>query len=213
MRRFVFAAAMGAGALALGSCATMNEAQCLAGEWSGQGYADGLAGHGWGRLDEHRQACARHGVAPDDAAYYAGHERGVRDYCRPGRGFSIGRDGGGYTNGFCPADLEQDFLIGLADGRLVWDARQRVDRVASDIQAHRNRAQEIENEIRALEDQMGADGVTEDQRRNWRERIRRLRNDREGHLVDARDRERDLDNARRELNFVQNRFIPVYGDR
>ena len=44
MRVWILAAAAGGAALALGSCATMSAEQCQAGDWSGQGYADGAAG-------------------------------------------------------------------------------------------------------------------------------------------------------------------------
>ena len=48
--RIVLTLAAGAVLMGLGSCATMSEDQCLAGDWYGQGRTDGAAGHGNGRV-------------------------------------------------------------------------------------------------------------------------------------------------------------------
>lgn len=210
MRAIIKLAFVGAGVLALAGCETMNEQQCLAGEWSRQGYADGAAGHDWSRLNEHRKACARHGILADDAAYYDGYERGVRTYCQPHRGFTIGSDGGSYASGFCPADLERGFVNGFADGRLVYEARQRVAEITRVIDSNNEQARRAANEIRELEDRITDKEATEEQRRTWRERIRRLDRERRDHLDEARGAERALNGARREMADVENRLMPMY---
>lgn len=212
LKRLMIAAAIGAGGLMLGSCATMSEGQCLAGDWSGQGYADGAAGHGQSRLAEHAEACAEHGVTPDADAYFTGHEQGVRVYCQPGNAFTLGRNGSGYGRGFCPAGLEEDFLYALADGRLVHDAIQRMAEVESRAREARQQADRVETQIRIEEDRLDDDGVTDEMRQTIRQRIRRLRDDRDRDLADARELDRDVQDARREISRLENRFLPLYGD-
>ncbi|MFT4956644.1 MAG: hypothetical protein ACI8U3_003056 [Brevundimonas sp.] len=211
--RVVLTLAAGAVLMGLGSCATMSEDQCLAGDWYGQGRSDGAAGYGPGRLSDHTEACTRHGVTPDANAYYEGHEVGVRQYCVPGRAFRIAASGGGYSNGFCPADLEQDFLYAYSDGRLVWDAIQRANAVRARVDEFTARAREYEEDIRDEEYRLAnEEGLTEEDRRTIRERIRRLRRDRDTANDQANALSYDVTDADREVSRLRSRFTPVYGN-
>jgi len=212
MRVFLTLAA-GAVLMGLGSCATMSEDQCLMGDWYGQGRTDGAAGYADSRLSDHAEACGRHGVTPDANAYYEGHEQGVRQYCVPGRGFRIAVSGGGYANGFCPADLEQDFLYAYSDGRLVWDAIQRANDVRVRADEFRARAAEYEEDIRDEEYRLAnEEDLSEDDRRTIRDRIRRLRRDRDTANDQANALSYDVTDADREVSRLRSRFIPVYGN-
>ena len=74
MNRWMMGIAAGGGALLLGSCATMSEDQCRVGDWGGQGLRDGSAGLPMSRLDDHAEACAKHGVAPDVTPYRSAYQ-------------------------------------------------------------------------------------------------------------------------------------------
>lgn len=198
-------------ALLLGSCATMSEEQCLAGNWSGQGYSDGRAGYGWSRLTEHAEACAKHGITPDNNAYYEGHARGVRAYCQPANGYRLGVNGSGISNGFCPADLESDFRYAYADGRTLYDANQRVNDLQSRVYQSDERVRDLERQMQDQESQLGAEGLTDEQRRTIRDRIRTLRGDRDSERDAANGWRYDLDQARREQSAIQNRMGAIYG--
>lgn len=210
-RKIVLTAGVVAGAAWLGSCATMNEEQCLAGDWSGQGYADGAAGHGSSRLGEHGEACAKHGIVPDSSAYYAGHQQGVRVWCRPSNGYAVGRRGTGYGRNFCPADLEPDFLVALADGRLVHDAWQRAEEMDARVNSAQGRVDVLDSQIQSEQTLLADPALTDAQREAVRSRIRSLRDDRDREFYEIRDLRRDADNARRDAQDVENRFIPTYG--
>ena len=106
MRTALFCIGLIAASTLLGSCATMSEEECLAGDWGGRGFADGAAGYAQSRLGEHAEACTKHGITPDDSAYRAGWAQGVLRYCTLPNGFVQGREGSAY-NGVCPADLEE----------------------------------------------------------------------------------------------------------
>src|SRR5690349_19219126 len=146
MRSWILAAAAGGAVMLLGSCATMSAEQCQAGDWSGQGFADGAAGLTMSRLGEHAEACAKHGVAPDDAAYRIGREHGLVQYCTWERGFREGRTGSAYA-GVCPSNLEADFLPAYRDGQIVYQADQALVSARSLVDSHGARLEELDEKI------------------------------------------------------------------
>lgn len=204
-----FSALLAAGA-ALNGCATLSEEQCLVGDWYGIGVADGQNGYSFDRLGEHNEACARHGVIPDAAVYEQGRQQGLRAYCTPQVGFREGRQGDSYR-GVCPASVEADFLAGYSDGRLVHAAQQAYQTAWNDHSNYLQQASNIESQIRTEETNLGAEGLTDEQRRVIRDRIRRLRDDRERALDYARDAEWRMRDAEREVSMLRARFAAYYG--
>src|SRR3546814_6290930 len=83
-------------ALLQAGCATMNQDECLSGDWGLVGYQDGTNGYPLSYMDKHAKACAAYGVRPDAATYMAARERGLFEYCTPPRGFREGRMGRKY---------------------------------------------------------------------------------------------------------------------
>jgi len=107
----------------LGGCATgMSKDDCALADWQTIGYEDGLRGFPAERIGAHRVACAKHQVTPNLAAYTAGRERGLREYCQPKNGFRVGLQGGGYAN-VCSGPTETAFVDGYRYGRQIHDAR------------------------------------------------------------------------------------------
>ncbi len=111
-----FGLLLAASALALTGCASLNENECVTADWQSIGFQDGAQGQPVSASSRHRKACAKHGVTLDQYAYLQGHEQGVRTFCRPGKGFSLGAGGSSYA-GVCPADLEPQFLAEYQKGR------------------------------------------------------------------------------------------------
>lgn len=210
MRKLALAFAIATCGLLAGSCASLSEDQCLAGDWAGIGYSDGSNGYGSGRFGDHVKACEKHGVMPDQATWMTGRARGLTVYCQPGRGFQVGRSGGSY-GGVCPASLEGPFLGGYSDGRLVWDAQQRYDRAQSEINDAERRADEIETKMRAAEARLADKATPEDEKKAIRERLKALRDDRYSAGEDRRLAIDLRDRADRELSRLRDRFGPVYG--
>jgi len=122
--RSILACAAGLLAAALlAGCATgMGKDQCVTADWRTIGYEDGLHGLPPDRIGAHRVACAKHQVTPNLAAYTEGRERGLREYCQPKNGFSVGLHGGGYAN-VCSGPTEPAFVDGYRWGRQIFDAR------------------------------------------------------------------------------------------
>src|SRR3546814_1021456 len=98
-------------ALLQAGCATMNQDECLTGDWGLVGYQDGTNGYPPSYMDKHAKACAAYGVRPDATTYLAARERGLFEYCTPPRGFREGRMGRKY-HGVCPPQAVSGFLAG-----------------------------------------------------------------------------------------------------
>ena len=208
MRLLITAAAAAGAALALGSCATMSAEQCMAGDWSGQGYADGQSGLTMSRLDEHAEACAEHGVAPDAAAYAAGRRQGLVHYCTPYKGFEVGRTGSGYA-GVCPSDLEADFMPAYRDGQIVHEVEQALANARGRVG---DRLEELDDKITAKQAEARAEGLTEQQREQIRNRIQEIRRERADTERDWRRAQDEIDDAERDVRDVRWRFRDQYGN-
>lgn len=130
----------------LSGCATMSSDECLTSDWQTIGYEDGARGYTAERIGEHRKACAKHGVAPDFAAYQSGREQGLVEFCQPSRGFNVGASGGSY-NGVCNVTLEAGFLDAYNAGRLLYTLRGNVNRASAAINGKEYEIERIKNKI------------------------------------------------------------------
>lgn len=206
--------ALSGGAVWLAACAStpsMDQAQCLVADWTTQGYQDAASGHGMPRLDDHIKACAEHGVTPDQSAYHTGHIEGRRVWCVPRNGFALGRRGSSYNQGYCAADLEPAYMVAVADGRTVYDARQHAQRLENRVYETQSRADALAADIRREEDALAAEGLTDEQRSAIRLRIRNLRDDRDQLLYDLGRQQSDADQARYDAARVASSFTSTYG--
>lgn len=132
--------------LALSGCATMDREECLTVDWRTVGYEDGVAGYASVRIGQHRKACAKHGVTTDLAAYQAGRQDGLREYCVPTNGFRLGSQGGDYA-GMCPSDLDPAFTDAFQSGRQLHSLESRLASVNYDLNAKRNSLRNAESDI------------------------------------------------------------------
>jgi hypothetical protein len=139
--------------LGLSGCATMTADECVMSDWHTIGFEDGARGYTADKLGSHRKACAKHGVAPDFEAYQAGREQGLRQYCQPSRGFSLGSGGARYT-GVCPATMEPDFVDAYNTGRQLYTLRSRVSSATNQISARKRELDHANGRIRSVEAQL-----------------------------------------------------------
>ncbi len=130
----------------LSGCATMSGDECVTSDWSTIGFEDGAQGYTTAQLANHRKACAKHGVTPDSLAYQNGRDRGLLEYCQPGRGFSVGSNGSAY-NGVCDVALEADFLHAYHAGHRLHKLRSAVSRANASIGSKEHELEEIEDDI------------------------------------------------------------------
>jgi hypothetical protein len=124
----------------LGSCASVSQEECLAGNWAAIGERDGRQGQVPATiLARHDSACARVDVTPDRSQWQQGYDRGLAQYCTPSGGLEAGRAGRPYRN-VCPASAEPRFLDGFELGRAGHRAEERVrstEREISQLQSRR----------------------------------------------------------------------------
>ena len=147
----------------LSGCATMSGDECATSDWSQIGYEDGSRGYTTDRVAKHRKACAKHGVTPDFAAYQAGRDQGLIEYCQPGRGFSVGANGGSY-NGVCSVNLEGDFLDAYNAGYHLHALRSNVNRASSSISSKERELDRIEDEVTDNEAALISNETTQEER-------------------------------------------------
>jgi hypothetical protein len=98
------------------------------------GYNEGLQtfcsydrGLSQGRLGQAANAVCH--ASPD---FLDGHNAGVRTYCTFAEGFDVGSTGQTYQR-VCPADLEQNFLAGINQGRRACDLNTHLDDIAGSL--------------------------------------------------------------------------------
>lgn len=156
-------AVAGLAVASLPGCAVMNEQACLATDWRSVGFEDGVAGRSAGNIGSFRQACAKHGVTPDLAAYQAGHSDGVVLYCRAGNGFEVGRRGSHYQ-GVCPVELESGFLAAYSDGRQLYELESALRSVENRIASRHRRLAELRDGLVSASGEIIADETTEERR-------------------------------------------------
>jgi len=148
---------------ALAGCAGMSEQACLVSDWRTIGFEDGASGRPVSTIGTYRQQCAKHGVAPDLESYRAGHDAGVESYCRPSRGFDVGRQGGTY-HGVCPIELETDFLAAFHSGRRLFDLEASVREIDSRIAANVRAQERIKQELTQIAATIASDETSAEQR-------------------------------------------------
>jgi hypothetical protein len=150
-------------ALVMSGCASMSSDECLMADWNAIGYEDGARGYTTERFANHRKACANHGVTPSFSDYQAGREKGLVEYCQPGRGFNVGASGGRYY-GVCSVNLEPDFLDAYNVGRHLYTLRANVNSASSQISSKENELKRVAEEIREKEAALIASETTIEQR-------------------------------------------------
>lgn len=210
MKRLLILTAVAAGGALLSSCATMSKEQCLRGDWGQVGFQDGEQGRAQSRLDDHAKACAKAGVAPDPAVYFAARDQGLKLYCTQDRGFREGRTGQSYA-GVCPPGPERGFLVGYADGQLVHAAASRLSQAVSDRDSADRRAEKRDREARGVEDELKNPKLNDEQKRELRDRLNRLRSERRQAVEDGRRADWARQEAEREVDGLHHRFGARYG--
>lgn len=199
-----------AAGLTVVACATLSQEQCLQGDWRAIGYNDGADGRPMSRIDDHAKACQKTGVTPDMSLYAQGRDQGLMRYCTEANGFRVGREGESYAN-VCPPPVEPEFLGGYADGQRVHAAASRLESARSDLSNADSRADRRARQADGVEDELRNPKLTDEQTRELRDRLQRLRRERREAIEDGRRADAAIRDAERELDDLRARFSPHYG--
>ena len=166
------------GFLVLAGCATLSKEECRSGNWREFGVRDGLKGEPAARIEEHRKACAEHGIRPDERRYLAGREEGLREYCRIDNAFQSGLEGRPFT-GVCPPDVHMLFMRYNSAAYAVYETREEIRRTHSTISSKQS--------------QIDSKKTKDSERKNLRADIRQLERKLDELRDRLHDRERELD--------------------
>ena len=134
-------------------------------DWQLIGREDGAAGRNASYVGNHRKACSEYGVTPDLTEYKKGYAEGLNIFCDEYNGFKQGEQGTVY-NGACPAHLEPTFLAGYDKGREIYLLRSRISQANHSISTNENEMEELDKDIKVLEDRLIADETTSNTRRD-----------------------------------------------
>jgi hypothetical protein len=210
MRGLLAGALVATAALVTSSCATMSPKQCQSADWQSIGYGDGVSGHPMSRIDDHAKACAKVAITPDPTLYAAGREEGLKRYCTEMNGFSEGRYGRVYYD-VCPYPADAAFRGGYVDGERVYRAEQRLRLAKADLSLADQRADKRARQADGVEEELRNPKLTEEQTRELRDRLRRLRRERHEAIEDGRRAAAAIPEAEREVDDLKNRFGSHYG--
>jgi hypothetical protein len=175
-------------ALLISGCASMGKDECLHADWQIIGYEDGARGYAGTRIGVHRKACAKHGVAPDMAAYEAGRLKGLQEWCTPRNGYRLGLKGNRY-NGVCPQSLESPFIEAMGRGRAVHGYEKQVQKARQELKEMRAGLEAMDTDLQAMKAELISDDTTPRRRLMLLGEIRKLEADRDLHINDIEDME------------------------
>ena len=164
--------------LLLAGCATLDADECKAADWRQIGRSDGERGYGMGRLDEHRKACAEHGITPNADRYWLGRSEGLQHYCRLDNALRVGRAGQSYQ-GVCPPAIDAHF-------RLWHAAAYEASRIRSAMDSTNSEIDQLERRLRQRD-------IDDRERQRLRQTIRELDRRRDRLRDDLNDQDRRVD--------------------
>lgn len=128
-------------AITVQGCGTLSVDECQSPDWYAIGHQDGLQGRTPRPVSDYFRACARQDAAIQIATYKQGRDDGLRRFCRPRNGFSLGLQGARY-NSACPVDAEPDFLAAYEQGKEIFEAELQIRRLEEILQVNTS---ELEN--------------------------------------------------------------------
>ena len=183
----------------LQGCATLDKDECLLADWRLIGYEDGVAGKTATAIGEYREDCAKHAVVPDLAAYRAGREQGLLEYCKADNGYRLGNAGRSLAV-VCPAALEGDFREAWSTGRKLYLARSAVNKTHSRINDRKQTLSTLEDDKARKLSALVSDGLKADQRVMILYDINQLEKERHRVEDEIADLELDLEDQQARLD-------------
>ena len=183
----------------LQGCATLDKDECLLADWRLIGYEDGVAGKTATAIGEYREDCAKHAVVPDLAAYRAGREQGLLEYCKADNGYRLGNAGRSLA-AFCPTALEGDFREAWSTGRKLYLARSAVNKTHSRINDRKQTLSTLEDDKARKLSALVSDGLKADQRVMILYDINQLEKERHRVEDEIADLELDLEDQQARLD-------------
>lgn len=124
----------------------MSEAECHNADWQLIGLEDALNGRTMSRIGDHRSACAKHDVVPNQEKYRKGFDDGLQSYCTPANAYETGRRGKSYHNQ-CPEGLNSVFLDYYNQGKHRRSLSNAIKSYTSSISRDQKKIEKLEKDI------------------------------------------------------------------
>ena len=110
-----------------------------------------------------------------------------------------------------PAELEGRFLPAYSDGQIVHEVQQALADAEGRVDSLGDRLEELDEKIVAKQAEARAEGLTDEQREQVRNRIQEIRRERADTERDWRRAQDEIDDAERDVRDVRWRFRDQYG--
>ncbi len=140
----------------LTGCASMSQGECKHADWQRRGLEDGRAGFSASYIADHREACGKAGIEPDEQRWRLGWAEGIKSYCTPNSAWNAGVNNRYYL-GSCAELDEATFLRYHRAGQLVYRARQELNQTKSRMSKLEDDLKKAtkEDERKQLRDELG----------------------------------------------------------
>lgn len=208
-RRLIIGSLVAGAALVAAGCASFSKKDCLTSNWEAVGNRDGGAGASLIKIDAYVKACAKHGVTPDPVAYFRGREQGLTRYCTEPNAFWEGKQGRSFGDA-CP-DPDGRLARTHADGQRLYQATHRLEMANWDLRFADERADKRARQADGVEEELRNPKLTDEQTRELRDRLNRLRRERRDAVEDGRRAADAIRDAQREVDDVKAMLSPRYG--
>ena len=179
-KRLGFTCVLIGSVLLIQGCSTLNEKECIRGDWTNIGLNDALNGYTSARLAEHEEACIKYGIAAVESDYQQGFEKGLERFCTTERGYYFAMQGGDYK-ATCEGDNDKLFLAGYTPGHARYRLESRIDEIERRIQHAQREAMRPPRLIRNKNGEVI--GRDDNDRQEWMQTLMWLRID----LMEARN--------------------------
>ena len=147
-------------------------------------------------------------IVPDRADYMLGWNEGVREYCQPNNGFSVGEHGWSHNN-ICPSDMRADFQHAWKEGRSLYQARADVANLERDLDRRSARLIEVKSQIVSVAAAQLNGDLTAAERIDLATRVQRLYEEKEHLKATIPDVEAELAFKARELDRLSQTLAQV----
>lgn len=187
-RQFLLGFVISAGTVVLSACASLSQEECLYMHWHAQGVMDGAEGQPAQKINDYQNQCAKYEVQADQKTYEEGRQQGLTRYCTRENGFVIGIGGKRYKNA-CTPTLEPLFQQGFQPGRSMYSAVSLLRSAQSVVNLSQYEIERLHDRIDKEHNRLNDTTLTENQIRQIRDNIRRLRRD----VLETQNQRRDAE--------------------
>lgn len=148
------------------ACASMTEQECREADWRAIGMRDGLSGETVQKIDDHKKACGKIGIFPNESLWLDGRVQGISTYCTANGAWNAGLANRVYK-GVCINHDESTFLRYHNAGLAVWRAQYEISK-------NRDQIVRLDAELRKATKDEDRKRLQDDISRHERERDRQI---------------------------------------